>query len=85
MEVSTPSAACLTLETGESSPLFLKSHPPTRERYPTPLAVSSGYHFGKLSTQSSPVSSESVSDVIYLKKAGPIVGGNVDKQPEISP
>ena len=53
MEVSTPSQARLSWEAGESGPLFLKSHQPFRERHPTPFAISSGYHFEKLSTHSS--------------------------------
>ena len=52
MQVSTPSQADLTRETGESGSLSLKCLQPFRERHPTPLAISSGYHFEKLSTLS---------------------------------
>ena len=51
-EVSTPSQACLTRETGESGRAY-KSHQPFRERHPTPLAIFSGCHFEKVSTHSS--------------------------------
>ena len=59
----------LTQEPGESGPLFLKSHQPfreSRERHPTPLAISSEYHFGNIvdTLQFSP---KSVSGVICWK------------------
>ena len=66
IEVSAPSQAYLNRETGESGPLFLKSHQSFCERHATPFAVSSGQHFEKLSIHSS--SLYSVSDAIYLKK-----------------
>ena len=71
----TPSKPCLTRETGESGPIFFKSHQSFREWHPTPLAIYSGYHFEKC--RQTPVSSKSVSDAIY-SKIGPILGWNVD-------
>ena len=56
MEVSTPPRACLTRETGESDSLFFESHQLFRERRPTPLAISSGYHFEILVLKRTPSS-----------------------------
>ena len=53
IEVSAPSQACLSRETGESGPHFLKSHQPFCERHTTPFAVSSGHQFETSSIHSS--------------------------------
>ena len=68
IEFSAPSQAYLNRETGESGPLFLKSHQSFCERHATPFAVSSGYHFEKLSIHSSFLYEYSVSDEILSGK-----------------
>ena len=67
IEVSAPSQVYLNRETGESGPLFLKSHQSFCERGATLFAVSRGWHFEKLSVHSKFLY-YSVSDAIYLKR-----------------